>query len=298
MSHEFWVLRAELDELRVTAGRLEAVARAGAPAGDLAAAEFKVFSQWNEDGIIQHLLRHVAIVDPAFIEFGVEDYREANTRFLLVNNGWRGLALDRGDVHRHFVYEGSPLGWRYPIDARQAFVDRATVNDIFRDAGFTGDIGLLSIDVDGIDYWIWDAIDVVSPRIVVIEFNSVFGCDHPVTVPYDPAFDCTVAHSSRLYFGASLPALVALGKRKGYRFVGCESHGANVFFVRDDVGRKLPRRTARDGYVSSRFRSSRDEAGGLTFVGPHHEQLRLIRDLVVDVVPDGGRVTVAELFGV
>ena len=139
--------------------------------------------------------------------------------------------------------------------ARRSSIGRPSTTS-FANAGFTGDIGLISIDVDGIDYWIWDAIDVVSPRIVVIEFNSVFGCDHPVTVPYDPAFDCTVAHSSRLYFGASLPALVALGKRKGYRFVGCESHGANAFFVRDDVGRKLPRRTARDGYVSSRFRSS------------------------------------------
>jgi hypothetical protein len=298
VSHEFWVLRAELDELRVMAGRLESVARASVAPGDLAAAEFKVFSQWNEDGIIQHLLRNVSITDPAFIEFGVEDYREANTRFLLVNNGWRGLVLDRGEAHRQFVYEGSPLGWRYPIDARRAFVNRETVNDIFRDAGFAGDIGLLSIDVDGIDYWVWDAIDVVAPRIVVIEFNSVFGCEHSVTVPYDPEFDYTVAHSSRLYFGASLPALVALGKRKGYRFVGCESHGANAFFVRDDVGRRLPRLTARDGYVESRFRSSRDEEGRLTFVGPHAEQLALLRDLVVELVPDGRRVTIAELFAV
>jgi hypothetical protein len=298
VSHDYFVLRAELDDLRVATGRVETLARAGAAPGDLRAAEFRVFSQWNEDGIIQHLVRHVDIAERAFIEFGVEDYREANTRFLLVNNGWRGLVIDRGDEHRRYIYEGSALGWRYPIDARRGFVNRETVNEIFRDAGFTGDIGLLSIDVDGVDYWVWDAIDVVSPRIVVIEFNSVFGPDHAVTVPYDPDFDYVAAHSSRLYFGASLAALVALGEHKGYRFVGCESHGANAFFVRDDVGGTLPRLSARDGYVESRFRSSRDDEGRLTFVGPHEEQLRLVRDLAIERVPEGGRVTIAELFGV
>ncbi len=294
----FHTLRYELDESRAATGRLETLARAGVAAGDLRAAEFKVFSQWNEDGIIQHLVRHVDIAEPAFIEFGVEDYREANTRFLLVNNGWRGLVIDSDDAHRRFIYEQSPLGWRYPIDARSAFIARETINELFRDAGFAGDVGLLSIDVDGMDYWIWEAIDVVSPRIVIVEFNSVFGCEHTVTVPHDSAFDYSVAHFSRLYFGASLPALVALGEQKGYRFVGCESHGANAFFVRDDVGGSLPRVSARDGYVESRFRSSRDEQGGLTFVGPHVEQLRLVRDLVLEVVPDGRRAPIAELFDV
>jgi hypothetical protein len=225
----------ELDALRIATGRLEALARADVQSGDLHAAEFRVFSQWNEDGVIQHLLRHVPVRDRTFVEFGVDDYREANTRFLLMNDGWQGLVLDDGDAHRRFVYEESELGWRYPIDARSAFLSRESINDALGDAGYDRDLGLLSIDVDGMDYWIWDAIEAVLPRIVVIEFNSLFGCEHAVTVPYDSAFNYATAHPSHLYYGASLPALVKLGERKGYQFVGCESHGANAFFVRNDI---------------------------------------------------------------
>jgi len=289
-------LREETDALRAAVGRGECQARAGAAPGDLRAAEFQVFSQWNEDGVIQHLVRNVPIADPTFIEFGVESYRESNTRFLLVNNAWRGLAIDGGDAHRRFLYSDSELGWRYPIDARTAFLTRETVNDVFRDAGFVGDVGLLSIDVDGNDYWLWDAIDVVSPRVVIVEYNSTFGAEHAVTVPYDPTFDVAEAHFSRLYFGASLPALVGLGGRKGYQFVGCESHGANAFFVRNDVAGRLPSLSAAQGYVASWFRSSRDEAGRLTFVGPHADRLALMGNEVVEHVPDGRRVRIRDLF--
>ena len=291
-----WNQREDFDDLRAATGRIEALLRADAAPGDLRAAEFKTFSQWNEDGIIQHLIRHVPIEHPAFIEFGVEDYREANTRFLLVNNGWRGLIVDGGEAHQKFVYEQSTLGWRYGIDARRAFVSPDTINGLFREAGFVGDIGLLSIDVDGIDYWMWRAIEVVSPRIVVVEFNSTFGADHAITVPYDPDFDYVTAHYSYLYFGASLPAFFDLARQKGYRFVGCESHGANAFFVRDDVAGSLPALTVAEGYVASQFRSARDEAGRLVFTDTHRAQLDVIAGMEVETVPEGSRTTIGELF--
>ena len=291
-----WNQREDIDDLRTATGRVEGLLRASALPGDLRSAEFKTFSQWNEDGIIQHLIRHVPIDNPTFIEFGVEDYREANTRFLLVNNGWRGLIVDGGEAHQKFVYEESSLGWRYPIDARRAFVTPETINGIFRDAGLVGDIGLLSIDVDGIDYWMWKAIEVVSPRIVVIEFNSVFGAEHAITVPYDTTFDYAAAHYSRLFFGASLPAFVDLAERKGYRFVGCESHGANAFFVRDNVARSLRALSVADGYVPSQFRSSRDQTGRQIFTDSHRSQLDMIADMEVETVPGGRRATIGELF--
>jgi hypothetical protein len=159
-----------------------------------------------------------------------------------------------------------------------------------------GDVGVLSIDVDGNDYWIWDAITVVSPRIVVIEFNSTFGCVFPVSVPYREDFDCATAHYSRLYFGASLPALVDLGQRKGYRFVGCESHGANAFFVREDVAGSVPAADARSDWIEGRFRSSRDAAGHLTYITDHRHRLELMADLVVELVPSGERTTISDLY--
>ena len=206
------------------------------------------------------------------------------------------MIFDRGDAHRQFVYRESEIGWRYAIDARTAFLTRETINEEFRKAGLCGDIGLLSIDVDGNDYWLWEAIDTVSPRIVVCEFNSTFGPEHLITVPYSSEFSHVEAHHSCLYFGASLPALVELGRQKGYRFVGCESHGANAFFVREDVAGSLPSLVASEGWVRSRFRSSRSPEGQLTYVGDHRERLLLIADMTVERRPSGERCSIREVF--
>jgi hypothetical protein len=142
----------------------------------------------------------------------------------------------------------------------------------------------------------WKAIEVVSPRVVVVEFNSTFGVDHAITVPYDPTFDYAAAHYSRLFFGASLPAFVDLAERKGYRFVGCESHGANAFFVREDVAHSLRGLSATEGYVASQFRSARDESGRLIFTDSHRAQLDVIAQMEVELVPERRRATIGELF--
>jgi len=143
----------------------------------------------------------------------------------------------------------------------------------------------LSIDVDGNDYWIWEAIQSVSPRIVVCEYNSIFGPDACVAIPYDPYFERSKAHYSWLYFGASLPALCHLASNKGYDFVGSNSMGTNAFFVRKDLNHKMQKLTAREGYVSSTNRmDSRDIHGNFTHVGGV-ERLKLVQDLpVVDIL--------------
>jgi hypothetical protein len=288
--------RPQIEALRFELGQAQAAMRAHLAPGEWLAAEFQVFSQWNDDGLIQHLVRHVPIERSTFVEFGVESYRESNTRFLLQHNNWSGVIFDGGDAHRQFVYQQSEIGWRYAIDARTAFLTRETINEEFRKAGLCGDIGLLSIDVDGNDYWLWKAIDTVSPRIVICEFNSTFGPEHLITVPYSSEFSHVEAHYSRLYFGASLPALVELGKQKEHRFVGCESHGANAFFVREDVAGLLPSLAASEGWVRSRFRSSRNRAGQLTYVGDHRERLRLIADMTVETRPGGERRSIRDVF--
>src|SRR3984885_12862656 len=137
--------------------------------------EFQVFSQFGDDGIIQYVIGRVGlpIAEQRFVEFGVENYREANTRFLLLNDNWSGLVIDGSDEHISFIRR-DPIYWKYYLTARAHFVTRENINSILRDAGFQGRIGILSIDVDGIDYWIWEAITAVDPALVIVEYNSLF----------------------------------------------------------------------------------------------------------------------------
>ena len=234
---------------------------------DIRAAEFKVFSQFGEDGIIQYLIRHARVPaqSRSFVEFGVESYDEANTRFLLLNDNWRGLIIDGSSSSMRRV-RNSAIYWRHNLVAVDAFIDADNINGLIKDAGFCGEIGLLSIDIDGNDYWVWERIDVVNPIVVVVEYNSVFGSRHAVTVPYDKNFSRSRAHSSHLYWGASLKALVEMGDSKGYAFVGSNNAGNNAFFVRRDHLNGQRELTAAEGYVESQFRESRDEAGDLTFL--------------------------------
>lgn len=224
--------------------------------------EFRVFSQYGDDGIIQYLLERVDAPE-SFIEFGVETYRESNTRFLLVKDNWRGLVIDGSESNVASIKK-LPEHWRHDLTALASFITRDNINSLFSSAGFTGEVGLLSIDIDGNDYWVWEAIDVVSPVVVVAEYNSVFGAEAKVTVPYAHDFTRRAAHHSNLFFGASLAALCDLAERKGYAFVGSNSNGNNAYFVRLDQLGDLPRLTAAEGYVESRFRESRDESGSLT----------------------------------
>jgi hypothetical protein len=202
--------------------------------------ELRVFSQWGEDGIIQYLVGRLAgRIDKSFIEFGVQHYLESNTLFLLMHNGWRGLVLD-GEKDYIDGIQRRDLGWKYDFKARCAFVSRENINEIFREEGFDSELGILSIDVDGIDWYLWQALTVVKPAIVIIEYNRNFPIDRPVTIPYEPIFNRTEKHSSNKYYGTSLAALTVLAAEKGYSFVGVESNHRNAFFVRGDLAELLP----------------------------------------------------------
>ena len=251
----------------------------------LSEVEFKVFSQWGEDGIIQYLINQIPIENRTFIEFGVEDYREANTRFLLMNNNWKGLIFDGSKKNIERIKMDN-IYWKYELTAASHFITRENINDIIEMSGFKGDIGLLSIDIDGNDYWVWEAIDVVQPIIVICEYNNVFGNTKAVTVPYDPNFVRTKAHYSNLYYGASLPALCYLAEKKGYDFVGSNSAGSNAFFVRKDLSNKFKKLTAKEGYIEGHIRESRNKDGSLSYIGGR-SRIELIRHLpVVDVTTE------------
>ena len=281
----------ELEHLRLALGRHESRRVKSQRYERLSEAEFRIFSQFGEDGIIQYLISKVPIEHEIFVEFGVEDYSESNTRFLLCNDNWRGLILDGGTTHIDFV-RSNTLGWRHTIDARSVFITRENINETIAAAGISGDIGLLSVDIDGNDYWVLEAIDVVSPRILIAEYNSTFGPDAAVSVPYDPGFDRTKAHYSTLFWGASLAALCLAASRKGLAFVGSNSAGNNAFFVRRDLLGDLRELTPQEGWVDARFRESRDSEGNLTYISGRANKVAAIADLSVIDVVTGAQTTV------
>jgi len=261
-----------LQRIQEALGRVEARQLAAVPPKTLADAEFRVFSQWGEDGIVQYLLSHIDVGRKIFVEFGVQNYLESTTRFLLINNNWSGLVIDGGDEYIQYI-RNDPIYWQYNLKSECAFITTDNINSLISKNGIRGEIGLLSVDIDGNDYWVWEAIDVVQPVLTVVEYNARFGPDASVSIPYSPEFVRSRAHPSMLYFGASLQALCHLGRRKGYAFVGCNTAGNNAFFVRKD---RLPddmrELSAEEGFVRNQFREARDAQGILTFESPETEQ--------------------------
>jgi len=273
-------LKRELEIHRLLTGKL--LSRRildSPPVKYLHEAEFKVFSQWGDDGIIQYLVNHLDLPVRKFVEFGVENYTEANTRFLLLNDNWTGLVMDGSEKNVSFI-KSDAIYWKYDLTAKAVFITTENINATLSEAGFCGEIGLLHIDVDGNDYWIWKAIEVASPVIAIIEYNSLFGNERTITIPYDPSFYRFDAHHSGIYAGASLAALCDLAEEKDYAFVGSNSAGNNAYFVRKDRLGDLKALSAEQGYIASKFREHRDEQGQLTFL-PGHEAIERIRGMKV-----------------
>lgn len=234
--------------------------------------EFKVFSQWGEDGIIQYLINKIPIKSKVFIEFGVEDYKESNTRFLLINNNWSGLVMDgsRSNINK---IKQSDLYWKYDLLAKEIFITKENIDAEIRKyiikSGFENEIGLLSIDIDGNDYFIWEAISSIDPVIVICEYNWIFGNKLRLTVPYDEGFVRAKKHYSNLYFGASIQALNLLAEKKGYKYIGCTSAGNDALFVKRDYAEKylkdlitLPEKT----FHEQKAKESRNSHGDLSFI--------------------------------
>jgi hypothetical protein len=198
----------------------------------LTAQRFRLTSQNQEDGLTLALLHEAGPTTRRFIEIG-SGLSGGNGGFLAHEWGWSGLMVDGHSDHMQQV------GRRFPTTtAVAAWITRENVNDLITEHGFAGEVDLFSLDLDGNDYWIWEAVTVSSPRVLILEYNSMFGPDRAVTIPYDAKFDRHRHHS--MYYGASLAALTRLNARKGYRLVAVEPAGVNAFFLRHDVATHIP----------------------------------------------------------
>jgi len=243
--------------------------------------EFKIFSQFGDDGIIQYLIKNVEIKNEIFIEFGVENYLESNTRFLMMNNNWSGFVMDGSDEAMNSLQNQSWY-WRYCLTHRAVFIDKDNINALLESTGFAN-IGILHIDLDGNDYHILKEIDLskLNPSIIIMEYNSVFGKDRLITVPYDKNFVRTNTHFSNLFYGASLPALNNEAIKKGYSLVGCNLAGNNAYFVRQDLLNERVKELSLDkAYKESKFRESRNKDYSLSYIAGK-ERLEVINGLDV-----------------
>lgn len=269
----------ETQKLLVLNGKLLSELNSRKNISTLDEVEFQVFSQRGEDGVIQYLINQIDIPNKIFVEFGVETYTESNTRFLLINNNWSGLIIDGSKDNINFI-KSDYIYWKYDITAVESFITRNNINKIISEYTKIADIGILSVDIDGNDYWIWKEIDCIKPRIVICEYNSAFGNNKKVTVPYKDEFVRRNEHYSDLYFGASLAAFCELAEEKGYDFIGTTSAGVNAYFVRKDLSSPFKKFTSQEGFNESDNRDSRDEKGNLTFLR-HDKRLNLIKEKLV-----------------
>jgi hypothetical protein len=198
----------------------------------LQAFEFSYFSQNGEDGLILHLLSRAGVYNHYVVEIGIEDGRQCNSANLLLNFGWHGCLIEASadwaaKARQYFT----GCGAMERLALLNAAAAPGNIRDLFDRGHVPDQIDVLSIDIDSFDYWLWQAVDWISPRLVVIEYNASFGPGRAVSVPYRP----DGLPPARYYHGASIGALHKLGRRKGYVLAGCDSKGVNAFFVRADL---------------------------------------------------------------
>lgn len=199
---------------------------------------FRKYSQFEEDGILLYIFSLIPPINRTYVEVCAGNGRECMTANLIINHGWWGHLFD---ANARNVRDGRAFFSRnmdtflYPPRFTEAWITAENVNDQIVRSGVTGAIDLLSIDIDGMDYWVWKAIDVIDPQVVVCETHNPIPPDRALTVPYSPDF----AFESEDYRGASLAAMCNLGRERGYRLIGTHRFGFNAFFMKNGVGEEF-----------------------------------------------------------
>ena len=259
----------------------------------LAAVEFSVSSQWGEDGILDWLIERTSGLKPVFVEIGTQDYRESNTRYLLQNRNWTGFIFEGNEADVRAV-QSSSVAWRHDLRIQQAFVTRENIQSLLQSQNVPAETGLLSLDIDGNDYWVWEAIEEIRPGLVVLEYNSCFGDLLPLTVPYQPDFRRSPSLGGNIYFGASIQAMIHLSQKKGYEFLGTGSNGCNSYFIRKDLAPHVVPRIGARTFHCAKFTEGRGAMQELLFLRGK-KQAEMIESMPVINLLDGKECILGKL---
>ena len=228
--------------------------------------EFKVFSQNGEDGIIDYLIYALNIKKLKFVEIGVGDYTECNTRFLINNYPFRGLLCDVNSILKDNVKDTYDAH-RGSIKIFNDYITRDNILEILKSNDFTERLNLFSIDIDSMDYYIIEKLPNEISDIFIAEYTQNFGPNLEVTVPHSDQFDRFKYHYSGQCYGLSLKALINLMKKKGYLFLGCNVECCNAFFIlkskKDLIKLDLPEENNLTSYFNDYVCDMKDKNGNI-----------------------------------
>lgn len=276
----FFNLKDLIEDIKVNQGIILTFNNLTRTSNDIKEYEFKIFSQGGEDGILQHLINSIEIKNKTFIEFGVEDFYESNCRFLLMKDKYKGFVIDgsKKNIKRLKNYN---YFLKNNLIAVNYFVNIDNISNILQMSNFEEDLAVLSVDLDGNDYFIIEKINNFKPRILIAEYNSLFGDYRKISIPYQSDFNMTKAHYSNLYFGASLAAITYIANKKGLELVGTTSDGINAFFVRSDLlNNRIKAISVKSAFTKINLHTSRDKNYNLSFLS-YNQRQDLIKNMPV-----------------
>jgi len=230
-------------------------------------AEVKVYSQWGEDGILDYICELIELAKPRVLEIGAGNFLECNSRFIAEFRNASVVAVDaRADLLNAPLHS---LKWKNHIELVNEWITPDNINSIIEFAEQNmNSVDIFSLDLDGNDYWILESANLSQFKIVVVEYNALFGSSYEVTVPRNDRFERHEQHASGLYYGASLKAFVELLEHKGFIFIGTNRSCVNAFFIKKNLRSKFETLKIHDldKYVDSTIRESRDSFGKLSFL--------------------------------
>lgn len=244
---------------------------------------FKVFSQNNEDSILEYLILSLKLKDIKFIEIGTGDYSESNTRYIYEKYNCDGLIIDNTLNLISKVSKRLSL-WKGNLEIEENLVNVENVNILIEKYFPNRNVDIFSLDIDGIDYWILKELSDDISKVIVAEYNPYFGPELKITVPYSPNFDRFEYHPSKLCWGMSLKSLICLMREKSFTFIGSNSLRNNAFFVKNELLNQLSLNAVDtknlNSFTNARYRECKSETSNLKLLNPD-ENLNTIKECKV-----------------